>query len=89
MTSLAMTAGMVPMALGLGQAGYQSAPLGRAVIGGLAAATAATLLFLPACYTWLQMRAGKESISLDPDDPQSRFYHSDSTKTASADSPWT
>ncbi len=74
MTSLAMTAGMVPIALGLGEAGYQSAPLGRAVIGGLGAATLATLLILPACYAWLQNRAGTASISLDPDDPDSPHY---------------
>jgi multidrug efflux pump subunit AcrB len=75
MTSLAMIAGMLPIALGLGEAGHQSAPLGRAVIGGLAAATLATLLILPACYTWLQNRAGTASISLDPDDPNSPHYH--------------
>src|SRR5262249_3186105 len=43
MTSLAMIAGMIPMALGLGEGGEQTAPLGRAVIGGLAASTVATL----------------------------------------------
>jgi multidrug efflux pump subunit AcrB len=74
MTSFAMMAGMFPMALAFGEAGYQSAPLGRAVIGGLAAATAATLLLLPACYALLQGRAGRESASLDPDDPDSRFF---------------
>jgi multidrug efflux pump subunit AcrB len=74
MTSFAMMAGMFPMALALGEAGHQSAPLGRAVIGGLAAATVATLLLLPACYAWLQSRAGRESASLDPDDPESRFF---------------
>lgn len=74
MTSLAMIAGMLPIALGLGEAGHQSAPLGRAVIGGLAAATLATLLILPACYAWLQHRAGTASISLDPDDPDSQHY---------------
>jgi multidrug efflux pump subunit AcrB len=74
MTSFAMMAGMFPMALGVGEAGHQSAPLGRAVIGGLAAATAATLLLLPACYALLQARAGRESASLDPDDPESRFF---------------
>jgi multidrug efflux pump subunit AcrB len=79
MTSLAMTAGMLPMALGLGEVGHQSAPLGRAVIGGLAAATVATLLFLPACYTWLQGPAGTASASLDPDDPESRFHRPDSS----------
>src|SRR5438876_5521300 len=36
MTSLAMIAGMIPMALGLGEGGEQTAPLGRAVVGGLA-----------------------------------------------------
>ena len=45
-----MIAGMVPMALGLGEGGEQSAPLGRAVIGGLAVATGATLLILPAVF---------------------------------------
>ena len=76
MTSFAMMAGMLPMALALGEAGDQSAPLGRAVIGGLAAATLATLLILPACYAWLLNRAGTASVSLDPGDPESRFYHS-------------
>ncbi len=36
MTALAMIIGMIPMALGLGEGGEQNAPLGRAVIGGLA-----------------------------------------------------
>ena len=48
MTALAMIIGMAPMALGLGDGGEQNAPLGRAVIGGLAFATIATLFFLPA-----------------------------------------
>jgi multidrug efflux pump subunit AcrB len=43
--------GMVPMALGLGDGGEQNAPLGRAVIGGLLAATVATLLFVPAIFS--------------------------------------
>jgi len=51
MTSLAMMAGMLSMALGLGESGEQTAPLGRAVIGGLAAATMATLLVLPSVFT--------------------------------------
>ena len=51
MTSCAMIAGMVPMALGLGEGGEQSAPLGRAVIGGLTVATGATLLILPAVFS--------------------------------------
>ena len=51
MTACAMLAGMLPMALGMGEGGEQTAPLGRAVIGGLIAATAATLFILPAIYS--------------------------------------
>ena len=50
MTALAMIIGMVPMALGLGEGGEQNAPLGRAVIGGLIFATAATLFFVPTVF---------------------------------------
>jgi multidrug efflux pump subunit AcrB len=50
MTALAMVIGMVPMALGLGEGGEQNAPLGRAVIGGLIFATAATLFFVPTVF---------------------------------------
>jgi multidrug efflux pump subunit AcrB len=53
MTALAMIIGMVPMALGFGEGGEQNAPLGRAVIGGLAFATLATLLFVPAVFALL------------------------------------
>jgi multidrug efflux pump subunit AcrB len=74
MTSAAMTAGMVPMALGLGETGPQIAPLGRAVIGGLVAATAATLLVLPAVFAVVQRRTGRDSASLDPDDRASPRY---------------
>src|SRR6185437_7520123 len=56
MTALAMVIGMVPMALGLGEAGEQNAPLGRAVIGGLLAATVATLFIVPIGYTLLPRR---------------------------------
>ena len=51
MTALAMIIGMAPMALGLGEGGEQNAPLGRAVIGGLIFATAATLLFVPVVFS--------------------------------------
>jgi multidrug efflux pump subunit AcrB len=51
MTALAMIIGMVPMALGLGEGGEQNAPLGRAVIGGLIFATAATLFFVPVFFS--------------------------------------
>jgi multidrug efflux pump subunit AcrB len=70
MTSLAMIAGMLPMALGLGEGGEQTAPLGRAVVGGLAAATLATLLILPSVFTIVQARAHRRSASLDPDEAE-------------------
>ncbi len=72
MTSLAMTAGMVPMALGLGEGGAQTAPLGRAVIGGLLVATFATLLALPAVFAVLQSAAHRRSASLHPDDIEAK-----------------
>jgi multidrug efflux pump subunit AcrB len=56
MTALAMIIGMVPMALGLGEAGEQNAPLGRAVIGGLTFATFATLFLVPICYILLRRK---------------------------------
>jgi multidrug efflux pump subunit AcrB len=54
MTSVAMVAGMIPMAAGFGEGGDQAAPLGRAVIGGLIASTFAALLVLPLAFAWLQ-----------------------------------
>ncbi len=73
MTSAAMIAGMIPMALGLGEGGAQTAPLGRAVAGGLAVVTVATLLVLPAVYAWIAPRKFR-SASLDPTDPESSHY---------------
>jgi multidrug efflux pump subunit AcrB len=67
MTSLAMIAGMVPMASGLGEAGDQSAPLGRAVIGGLVASTFAALFIVPLVYGWIQQKATFRSVSLLPE----------------------
>lgn len=74
MTSFAMIAGMMPMALGLSEGGSQAAPLGRAVIGGLSVATVATLFILPAVFVLVQSRAKVTSPSLDPEDPQSVDY---------------
>jgi len=54
MTALAMIIGMLPMSLGLGEGGEQNAPLGRAVIGGLALATVTTLLVVPVIYSYLR-----------------------------------
>ncbi len=68
MTSFAMIAGMLPMALAVGEGGEQAAPLGRAVIGGLAASTLAVLFVLPATFAVLQAGAGRGSASLHPED---------------------
>jgi Cu/Ag efflux pump CusA len=64
---------MIPMALAIGEGAEATAPLGRAVIGGLAAATLATLLVLPAVYSLVQQAASVTSPSLDPDDPESVY----------------
>ena len=71
MTTAAMIAGMIPMALALGEGAEATAPLGRAVIGGLFDATMATLIVLPSVYSLLQQSARVTSASLDPDDPES------------------
>src|SRR5213078_2684113 len=73
MTSCAMIAGMVPMALGLGEGGEQTAPLARAVIGGLAVATFGTLFILPSVFAIVLGRSSTKSVSLDPDDPDSAY----------------
>jgi multidrug efflux pump subunit AcrB len=67
MTSMAMIAGMIPMASGIGDAGDQSAPLGAAVIGGLAASTFAALLIVPLVYGWVMQKASFQSPSLLPE----------------------
>ena len=74
MTAAAMICGMLPMALGFSEGGSQTAPLGRAVIGGLLFSTFATLTVLPAIYSILQQKAATTSMSLNPDDPSSRYY---------------
>jgi multidrug efflux pump subunit AcrB len=74
MTAGAMLAGMLPMALGLTEAGEQTAPLGRAVIGGLLLGTPATLLLVPAAYAALHRGRAAVSPSLDPDDPSSPHH---------------
>ncbi len=74
MTAAAMIAGMIPMALGASEAGAQSAPLGRAVIGGLVLSTFTTLTILPSLYAILQARVSRTSASLNPTDPTSRYY---------------
>jgi multidrug efflux pump subunit AcrB len=70
MTALAMIAGMLPLALG----SDSTAPLGRAVIGGLVLSTLATLTVVPAIYVLLSKKGAARSASLDPQDPGSVWY---------------
>ncbi|HLJ50762.1 MAG TPA: efflux RND transporter permease subunit [Bryobacteraceae bacterium] len=74
MTAAAMIFGMVPMAIGATEGGAEAAPLARAVIGGLIAATFTTLTVLPSIYAILQRKASVTSPSLNPMDPLSRYY---------------
>jgi multidrug efflux pump subunit AcrB len=80
MASCAMIAGMIPMALGMGDGGEQTAPLGRAVVGGLVAATLTTLFILPAVFAAVLGKSSARSPSLHPDDPESSYFspHSES-----------
>jgi multidrug efflux pump subunit AcrB len=65
---------MIPMGLGLGASGTQTAPLGLAVIGGLGASMFSTLFILPAVFVVLSSHGPAISDSLDPDDPESVNY---------------
>ena len=77
MTTISMIVGMIPMAAGIGEAGDESAPLGRAVIGGLALSTVASLLIVPLVYGWVMQHASLRGPSLLPDnDPDLENSHS-------------
>ena len=66
MTAFAMIAGMLPMALGVGEGAEQNAPLGRAVIGGLAFATVSTLLFVPLVFAAGHLRLARHGLRPQP-----------------------
>lgn len=74
MTSAAMIAGMIPMALGISEGGDQTAPLGIAVIGGLLFSAIGVLFFLPHVYQLIIGRRPFKYVSLDPDDSNSTHY---------------
>jgi multidrug efflux pump subunit AcrB len=74
MTSLAMIAGMIPLSLGLGEGGDQTAPLGIAVIGGLIFSTISTLIFLPMVYAQAMGKKAYKNPSLDPEDENNINY---------------
>jgi multidrug efflux pump subunit AcrB len=75
MTSCAMISGMLPTALGLGESGAQTSPLGRAVVGGLFFATLSTLFVLPTVFAIVLGKSPARSASLDPNDPTSPHHH--------------
>ncbi len=70
MTTVVMIAGMIPLAMG----SAQTAPLGIAVIGGLAASTLAALLMIPSVFAITLAGASRAATTIDPDDPQSAYY---------------
>jgi len=74
MTSIAMIAGMLPMAIGHGEGGEQVSPLGRAVIGGLLFSTFTVLIVLPMIFAWVMGKSTTDSVSLDPEDEESKHY---------------
>jgi multidrug efflux pump subunit AcrB len=69
-----MIAGMIPMALSVTEGGDQTAPLAVAVIGGLIFSAISVLFFLPHIYNWSIGRKKYNSVSLDPDDINSRHF---------------
>ena len=75
MTTLAMVAGMLPMAIGFGEGGDQISPLGRAVIGGLIFSTFSVLIVLPLVYGWMMKNVSILSPSLDPEDEESVHFN--------------
>lgn len=77
MTTIAMIAGMIPMSLGLGETGRQTAPLGIAVIGGLLFSMVGSLWIVPLVYNRLIGRKTATNISLDPTDINSTYYDLD------------
>ena len=80
MTSIAMIAGMFPMALAFGEGAEQTAPLGRAVIGGLSASTIAILTILPLIFAMVQRNASRASVSLHPKDDVSESAGNEQTR---------
>ncbi len=73
MTSIAMIAGMVPMALGMSEGGDRTAPLGRAVIGGLLLSTTAVLFVMPLIYATVQRRSSRKDASMLPETERDDF----------------
>jgi multidrug efflux pump subunit AcrB len=82
MTSISMVVGMIPMASGLGESGDQTAPLGRAVIGGLLSSTLASVLILPLIFSNIRRKSSVQAVSLDPDDAHSTHYEPKSIVSA-------
>jgi multidrug efflux pump subunit AcrB len=84
MTSMAMVVGMIPMALAIGSGAEETAPLGRAVIGGLIASTISTLAILPFVFSMVQKNVHTRSVSLDPDDSASAYSEKNSANSGNS-----
>jgi len=69
-----MIAGMIPMSIGLGGTGKQTAPLAIAVIGGLFFSTFISLWLVPLVYGLLIKHKKSNIVSLDPNDENSVYY---------------
>jgi len=69
-----MMAGMLPFALGIGEGGDQTSPLGMAVIGGLVFSMLSSLVILPLLYHYVIGDKPLPQLSLDPDDPASKYF---------------
>ncbi|MBY0348463.1 MAG: AcrB/AcrD/AcrF family protein [Hydrotalea flava] len=83
MTNIAMIAGMIPMSLGIGEGGDQSAPLAIAVIGGLIFSAVSTLIFLPMIYSYVVGNQPYKNPSFDPEDENSIYYEAGNTNNSS------
>jgi HAE1 family hydrophobic/amphiphilic exporter-1 len=59
MTSFATIAGILPIALGLGESGEARRPLGVVAVGGMMTSTVLTLVVIPVIYTLLSRKAPK------------------------------
>jgi len=77
MTTLAMIAGMLPIALAMGEGGGFRAPMARAVIGGLITSTLLTLIVVPVAYsyfddlgTWVKRKFMSEKLEHEMEEEQ-------------------
>lgn len=91
MTSFALIAGMVPVAIGLNEVSNQRSSLGVAVIGGVISSTLLTLIVIPTVFTYMErfrgvmLRIGRKIATADPSS-NGRYSHRDSFADSPGDS---